>query len=210
MASSRKKSVDPEDHPSRARILDAAFAAFLELGYAQASTLEIAKRAGVSKRDLYALVGTKHDMLVACIERRASRLRTPPDLPVPTDRASFAAVLTALCAQLLRETMDTTVVGVFRLAIGEAARVPELAHTLDRVGRGAAREALTTMMAQGRALGLLGGRPAALAEQLAGLIWGELMMSRLLGIVEQPSAAALTRRAQLAVTVFLALHGPDA
>jgi len=38
----------------RARILEAAFAAFMEKGYATTSTLEIATRARVSKRELYA------------------------------------------------------------------------------------------------------------------------------------------------------------
>lgn len=206
MASSKESPINPEEHPSRARILDAAFAAFLELGYAQTSTLEIAKRAGVSKRDLYGLVGTKHDMLVGCIERRAGRLRPATELPEPTDLASFATALTTLSAQLLRETLDDTVIGVFRIAIGEATRVPELAHTLDRIGRGAAREALTTMIARGRLLGLFRGRPAVLADQLAGLIWGELTISRLLGVVEQPSAGALMRRARTAVAAFLQLH----
>src|SRR5215469_8391229 len=38
----------------RERILEAAFAAFMKSGYAAASTLEIATRARVSKRELYA------------------------------------------------------------------------------------------------------------------------------------------------------------
>ena len=40
------------DDPVRGRILSAAFGAFKEHGYAQASTLEIATRAKVSKREL--------------------------------------------------------------------------------------------------------------------------------------------------------------
>ena len=41
----------------RERILEAAFAAFMKSGYATASMLEIATRARVSKRELYAPVG---------------------------------------------------------------------------------------------------------------------------------------------------------
>jgi AcrR family transcriptional regulator len=51
----------------RERILEAAFEAFMKSGYAAASTLEIASRARVSKRELYALVGNKQQMLIACI-----------------------------------------------------------------------------------------------------------------------------------------------
>src|SRR5215467_7649224 len=43
----------------RGRILTAAFEVFQERGYAATSTLEIATRARVSKRELYALVGNK-------------------------------------------------------------------------------------------------------------------------------------------------------
>src|SRR3954470_21341885 len=45
--------MDGEDSPVRDRILEAAFAAFRERGYATTSTLEIAQRARVSKRELY-------------------------------------------------------------------------------------------------------------------------------------------------------------
>src|SRR5215471_3788537 len=41
----------------RERILEAALAAFMKSGYAATSTLEIATRARVSKRELYAFVG---------------------------------------------------------------------------------------------------------------------------------------------------------
>src|SRR5579885_3200760 len=51
----------------RARILTAAFEAFQERGYGATSTLEIATRARVSKRELYALVGNKQQILIAAI-----------------------------------------------------------------------------------------------------------------------------------------------
>src|SRR5262249_40956604 len=56
----------------RERILEAAFATFMEHGYASTSTLDIATRARVSKRELYARVGNKQEMLVACITERVS------------------------------------------------------------------------------------------------------------------------------------------
>src|ERR1700752_3653866 len=68
--------------PMNERILGAAFKAFTEDGYADTSTLDIATRAKVSKRDLYANFGSKQAVLVACIKSRADRMRLPPDLPV--------------------------------------------------------------------------------------------------------------------------------
>ena len=72
---------EADEIPARQRILDAAFSAFMERGFAETSTLEIATRARVSKRELYALVGSKQEMLAACIGERAKRLRMSADLP---------------------------------------------------------------------------------------------------------------------------------
>src|ERR1044072_4085430 len=66
---------------TRERILDAAFTALMKGGYATTSTLEIAPRARVSKRELYAVVGNKQEILIACIGERATRLKVPADLP---------------------------------------------------------------------------------------------------------------------------------
>src|SRR5438477_13149921 len=63
-----------EESAVRQRILEAAFSAFMEGGYAATSTLQIASRAHVSKRALYELVGNKQEMLAACIGERAKRL----------------------------------------------------------------------------------------------------------------------------------------
>ena len=62
----------------RERILAAAFEAFMKSGYAAASTLEIASRARVSKRELYSLVGNKQEMLIACIAERSRHGTTRP------------------------------------------------------------------------------------------------------------------------------------
>ena len=105
------------ENPTRARIIDAAFATFGARGYEQTSMLEIATRAKVSKRELYALVGNKHDMLVACITERAGRMRPPDDLPEPQDRASLTEALAALGEHVLIEVTDPVVVdrGRYRL-----------------------------------------------------------------------------------------------
>src|SRR5690349_23010602 len=124
-AKEKRTQENEKENEVRERILDAAFAAFMKSGYATASTLEIATRARVSKRELYALVGNKQEMLIACISARATRLQVPVDLPVPQDRGSLAQVLASFGTQLVREITDPTVIAVFRLAIAEAVNAPE-------------------------------------------------------------------------------------
>ncbi len=190
----------------RARILDAAFAAFTGSGYAATSTLEIATRARVSKRELYALVGNKQEMLIACISARAKRLQISADLPVPHNRETLAHVLASFGTQLVREITDPTVIAVFRLAIAEADHAPEVAQALDSIGRETSRAALRQIMTRAQASGLLNGGPAELAEQFGGLLWGNLMVSLLLGVAERPNSREVAARAREATAAFLQLH----
>ncbi|HEY2473553.1 MAG TPA: TetR/AcrR family transcriptional regulator [Candidatus Cybelea sp.] len=191
---------------SRERILEAAFASFMESGYAAATTLEIATRARVSKRELYALFGNKQEILMSAIRERAKRLRAPTDLPVPRDRAALARVLGSFGAQLVREVSDPAVVAVFRLAIAEAVRAPEVAEALDSIGRETSRRALRGIMAQAKATGLLDGRPAELVAAFHALLWGDLILNLLLGIAQRPTPAEIERRARAAADAFLRLH----
>jgi AcrR family transcriptional regulator len=203
---SKERQEGRDETEVRARILDAAFAAFMKSGYAASSTLEIATRARVSKRELYALVGNKQEMLVACISARARRLQVPADLPVPRDRETLAHVLASFGTQLVREITDPTVIAVFRLAIAEAVHAPEVAQALDSIGRETSRAALRQIMARAQASGLLNGRPAELAEQFGGLLWGILMVSLLLGVAERPNSREVAARARDATAAFLQLH----
>lgn len=189
----------------RRRILDAAFAAFMKSGYA-ASTLEIATRARVSKRDLYALVGNKQGMLIACIRERARRFGVSSRLPPLRDRKTLAQELARLGSKLLREICDPAVIAVLRLAIAEVSRAPEVARAVDSIGREASRAAVRKVMAQAERDGLLEGRPAECAEQFAGLLWRDLLLSLLLGVAKRPTARESAERAREATAAFLKLN----
>jgi AcrR family transcriptional regulator len=190
----------------RERILEAAFRAFMESGYATTSTLEIATRARVSKRELYALVGNKQEMLMACISERAKRFDVPANLPMLRDRETLEQVLAAFGTKLVREISDPEVIAVFRLAIAEAIQAREVARALDSIGREASRAALRKIMAQAQASGLLAGHPPELAKQFAGLLWRDLLVSLLLGVAERPTLREIAGRARHAAAAFLQLH----
>jgi AcrR family transcriptional regulator len=196
----------PTADDARERILSAAFSAFMDAGYAATSTLEIATRARVSKRELYALVGNKQQMLEACVRERATRLRAPTDLPEPRDHETLERVLVTVGTRLLRETTDPTVIAVFRLAIAEAVRAPEVGRTLHSLGPQAVRATLAGIMEAAQAHGLLVGSAPELAERFAGLLWGDLMIRLLLRVVDPPTPAGIDSRARGAAAAFLRLH----
>ena len=203
---SKRRQEGGNETAVRERILEAAFAAFTKSGYATASTLEIATHARVSKRELYALVGNKQEMLIACIKERAKRLDVPANLPALRDGETLALVLAGFGAKLVREISDPAVIGVFRLAIADAIQAPEVARALNSIGRQASRAALRKIMARAQAAGLLEGTPAELAEQFGGLLWRDLLVSLLLGVAERPSPREIARRAREAAAAFLQLH----
>jgi AcrR family transcriptional regulator len=205
------KSVIPDqssaEHPMQDRILGAAFKAFTEDGYAETSTLEIARRAKISKRDLYANFSSKHAVLVACITSRAERMRLPPDLPTPRTRQMLASTLTSFASNLVREVSHPSVIATFRLAIAEATRSPEIAQALDVAGRDATRGALAELLASAQSTGLIGpGETNEMAWQYLGLLWEGLIVGLLLGVAATPKPAEAERRATKATAAFMQLH----
>jgi AcrR family transcriptional regulator len=205
--STDEKGEPTPESPVRGRILSAAFAAFKELGYSQASTLEIATRAKVSKRELYALFGSKQQMLVTCIAQRAQRMRLPDDWPALKERSDLDTALIAFGEVLLREISDPDVVAVYRFAIAEADRSIEVAQALDTHGRQAACAALRAMLEQAQAAGLLErSDPVRMVGQFMSLLLGDVVMSLALGLAERPNPNEIRQRARDSTSAFLQLH----
>jgi AcrR family transcriptional regulator len=191
----------------RERILDAAFASFMKHGFSDSSTLDIATRAKVSKRELYALVGSKQDMLVACIAARAARMRwTPVNAPEPRDPKTLMGLLEAFGTRLLSEVTHPTVIAVFQLAVAEANRAPEVARAVEIQGRETNRAPLKKILSQARDSGLLDGDCAEMAEQFMALLWGNLMLGLLLRLADPPTPSEIKRRARNAAAALLKLH----
>jgi len=199
------------DRSTRERVLTAAFAVFRKRGFSGASTLEIATRAQVSKRDLYALFGSKHAMLTACIRERAKRMRQPLELaaPIPINKKAVKATLIELGTSILRVACHPDVLVVHRLAIAESDRAPEIARTLDRSGREANHAALGAWLAKAQAQGFFGlGDPAAIAAHFLAVLWGGLLIQLLLRVLDAPTPDEIESRARAATEAILSLYPP--
>ncbi len=203
----RRRPIPPSRAPLRERILEAAFCAFMENGYAGTSMLEIATRAKVSKREIYAVCEDKAALLRDAIADRAQHMRLALELPAPKGRGALAATLAAFGTALLRGVCNPAVRAVYWLAISEAGNAPEVARLLDKVGRGASRAALAQTLAQAQADGLVGaGDPAAMAVDFVALLWGDLLLQLLLRIADPPTPQALEQQARQATDKFLKLY----
>jgi AcrR family transcriptional regulator len=186
--------------------MGAAFALFVERGYDRTSTLGIATRARVSKRDLYALFGDKAAILGACIAERAAVMSQPVKLPTPTSRAALAATLAAFGVTVLREICRPTTVATYRLAIAEAERAPEVARTLDAMGQTPVWQAATDLLAASIAAGLVAGDAPALAEVFfEALRMNSLLLRLLLRLSDPPDDSAIDATSAAAARAVLAV-----
>ena len=194
----------------RDRILSAAMRTFTEHGYAAATTLKIATRAKVSKRELSALVGNKAQMLAECVAGRGRRMRLPEGLAPPTDIASLESALRKYGTILLTELMDPGVLAVFRLGIGESKRSPGIAASINEQGHRPANAALESLLRSARAAKLLVSDdfPSMIAHY-RGLLLGDRSVYVLLGTTTPPTAKEIDHRAREAARLFLRLYGKE-
>jgi AcrR family transcriptional regulator len=197
----------------RERMLHAAFTLFREQGFSSTSMLEIVTRARVSKRDLYALFHDKHAVLAAGISERAQQMRRPldPATPAPQTRDALATLLVEFGVSILKTVSHPEVLTVFRLAIAESDRAPEIARILDSNGHEANRKALTDLVRKAQARGLVqAGDPAVLAARYIAVLWGDLMIRLLMRVREGPTQPEIKAWARAATETLVALPLPAA
>ncbi len=208
MAKKVKKQTPLDNLPPRRRaILIAAFDVLMEQGYAGASTLEIATRAKVSKRELYAEFGSKSGILEALIATTADRMQAPLALPDVADRPAFAAALTRYGMTALAALCHPAVTAMNRLAVAEAGRTSELGHILESSGREPNRLALGLMMKRAQDASFLGeGDPNRMSGQFFSLLFGDIPVRLMLGVIEPPAAAEIRQRAEAATDALLKLY----
>lgn len=183
----------------RAAILDAAGAVFTEKGFAAATTLEIARVARVSKRDLYRLFDSKKGLAEALVATHTESMMLDARFGDPTDRATFLASLAAFGRRFLAEFLDPRRVGLYRLAIAEAARSTDLAEAL--AAQGADRVRMSAIDFVGRAIerGIVAAADAELVmASYFDILVGPLQIQLLLGVRPPPTPEEIAARADRA------------
>jgi AcrR family transcriptional regulator len=117
----RRKDSRPQE------LLEAAFAVFVEKGFADARLEDIAVRAGVSKGTVYLYFDSKDAIFRAMIQQVAdAKLEMVAHL-VETHQGSFAALLRQLAGLMAAQISQPPLLHFPRLIIGESKRFPELA-----------------------------------------------------------------------------------
>lgn len=196
----------PAQDPRAADIQRAAFEAFVDHGVSGATTDEIARRARVSKREIYRLFTSKEALFAGLVRERAVVMRRALELAPPADTASALDTLERFGREFLALLTAPTTIAVYRLAVGEAARLPELGRELDVEGRGSVMSALTAWMTDAvERRALLVPDVQRAGGSFMALLTGDLPVRLMLGAVPTPSVDELGRRAALARAGFARL-----
>jgi AcrR family transcriptional regulator len=149
-----------------ARILDAARRVFLERGLGGASVDEIASRARAGKPSIYCRFPGKEALFTAVVMRGllASIERFESD---PPTGASVDERLERVGVCILKWVLVSETIGLVRLAIAEARRLPALASRVDRMARERGEEAVARLLHEVAESDKLGKLPAFAPERLA-------------------------------------------
>ncbi|MBU6500182.1 MAG: TetR/AcrR family transcriptional regulator [Rhodospirillales bacterium] len=192
-----------ESSPRRQRMLEAGAGLFMAHGYAAVSMDAVARAADVSKATLYAHFASK-DALFATIVADACQRNSADDAAFPTDTADIGAALREIGGRGLRFLLQPRTLAIYRVAVAEAARCPELGEAFLRAGPLAFRDRLAAWMAQQSAAGRLATPdPAVAAEHFMALIRAGLFLRASLAIAPAPAEAEIDATVAAAVQTFL-------
>jgi TetR/AcrR family transcriptional regulator, mexJK operon transcriptional repressor len=135
----QKRRSLPSGNNHQARILSAAAEIFLNRGYEETSTAEIARRAKVSKRDLYSNFSDKRDILLAVVTQLQTEIQSQANISWSSDE-DLRTVLTRAGTQILTFINSEKFGKLFRIVAAETFRDPLLAQRFYRLGPGTGRE----------------------------------------------------------------------
>jgi AcrR family transcriptional regulator len=145
-------SAQRNDH--RARILDAASEAFLQSGYAVASTAEIARRAKVSKRELYVCFRDKRDILAAVITELQAGIQSETNAWWSSD-GHVREVLTNAGAEIMRFIGSERFATLFRIVAAESFHDPVSSRSFYLLGPAMGRKNTAAFLKRHMAAGNL-------------------------------------------------------
>jgi AcrR family transcriptional regulator len=204
------------------RILDAAGRVFLERGFRGASVDEIAEAASAGKPTIYARFPSKQALFAAVIERLVRRNTSLDAFSCAGN--SIEQRLDALAALILTRVLTPETIGLIRVAVAEARRFPDLATSVNCMGRERPTEAVARVFGELAAADDIGASSAFAPDQLSetarrflDLVVLPMLMRALFGEDLTALRAGIGPHVKQAVAFFLAAcrrappapHGPS-
>jgi AcrR family transcriptional regulator len=205
----RPEWLAPLSDPRNETILSAAFDVFTDKGVHGATMLEIATRAKVSKETLYARFDSKEGLFYALLAWGALKSGVDVESYDETRLGDPRKALDDYAADCLVKMMQPEAIAVYRIAIGEAQRMPELARVFDEFTCKAGRPITTRIGGALAAAGITDIKEIEeFNEDFIGLLRGNLHYEVAIGVIEHPGDEAVLRHAHRAMARLLRAYAP--
>lgn len=195
--------------PKRRQILAAAETLFMEHGFGAVSMDQVARTANVSKATLYAHFTSKEALFGSIIQSNKTE--------TPLLEGFFRDVVTDLRAELemmgeraLRYMLNDRTLRLYRMALAEAGRFPELGATFYANGPCSIRERFIAWLDVLDRAGLVRvpeAERAIAAEQYMALIRSGVFLRRSLSVPPEATDDEIGRSVRAAVRTWLKAYG---
>lgn len=203
-------SAHAHDHLSpdkEAQIVDGAALVFAQDGYEGASMSRIAAEAGVSKGTLYNYFDGKAELFAAYVRRECDR-KIVSLLDDMQQGGAPDETLRRIGRRMMAVMLSGSGLIMYRMVIAEAPKFPELARIFYEAGPERVIAHMTTWIrATADAGHLIVADPVFASEQLFALMQTQLCMKRRLGLIGEPSQAAIDHIVDAAVAMFMRGYG---
>jgi AcrR family transcriptional regulator len=188
----------------RERLIAAAEHVFVELGYGAANMDSIARRAGMSKKTIYQVFETKQALFAAVIDSRRDALAATIEGEAFNDSRRPEDVLRLFLRRIAQFILAPRQAALYRLAVAESQRAPELANAFYREGSTKVCSPLTEWLALQHEREILHvPDPVSATKMLFYMAIAELQMRLLIGECREPDQSAIDERVDHAVRLFL-------
>jgi len=203
------KAVHPKATPAtetrgpRDRLLQAAAEVFFEQGYAATSIDAIIERAGGSKRTIYSEFGNKEGLFSAIVKGSADQALWTLEIDEVKGH-DLHTTLTEFGRRLMSIYMSPTVLGIYRIAITEANRFPDLVRSFYEQGPGRTTARLAEVLGAAVRRGVIETESCLqAADHFIAMIRGNLHLQVVLGLRPPPSDEEAQQVVATAVEIFL-------
>ncbi|MBO1908825.1 TetR/AcrR family transcriptional regulator [Microvirga sp. 3-52] len=187
----------------REALLQAAAEVFFEQGYAATSIDAIIERAGGSKRNIYNEFGNKEGLFAAIVTENADKVLSTLAIEEIQGRG-LRETLTAFGQHLMGGYMSPTLIGIYRMAVTEANRFPDLVKSFYEQGPGRATSQLAGVLEIAKKRGDIQADDCQrLAGHFVGMIRDNLHLQVILGLRPPPSDKEMRAAVASAVELFL-------
>jgi AcrR family transcriptional regulator len=188
----------------RSKILAGAREVFRESGFERASVDLIAARAGVSKATVYNHFADKKALFVASVVEATDELRASLASCVERPAGGVEQALRAMGEKIMALWLAPPVASLYRQAIAEAQRLPEIGRMVFEHGTAALYDAVAKHLARWSESGALRiDDPHAAAISFVALCHGDLVMRMRLGVLEYPADQQIRETVDRAVRTFV-------